>query len=80
MTFKVNSLSPFDKKFFGKSMKSWGNRNIGEPLKSSKLKLDSVDEFNKYFQQKTFDLKAGKSAIVKDTFDMETLATKPSIF
>jgi hypothetical protein len=77
---KVNSLNVFDRKFFGKSMKEWANRKIVGTLSSSNIKLDSVDDFNKHFQQKVFNFKGGNNVIVKDTFDLEALFGKPSIF
>jgi hypothetical protein len=77
---KVNSLNVFDRNFFGKPMKEWANRKIVGTLPSSNIKLDSVDDFNKHFQQKLFNFKGGNNVIVKDTFDLETIFEKPSIF
>lgn len=54
MTFKVNSLNPFDKGFFGKTLNSWSKRNVAESLTPSNLKLDSFDDFNKHFDIFTF--------------------------
>lgn len=46
---KMNSLNPFDKKFFGRSLRNRINLPISNP---TKLKQDSADDFNKYmFQQ-----------------------------
>ena len=52
MTFKVNSLNPFDKAFFGKTMQAYANRNSGEILNPTKLELSSIDDLNHYFSKK----------------------------
>ena len=54
MSIKINSLNPFDKGFFGKTMNDWAKYHKDHPLKadSSNLKMSSVDDFNKYFQYK----------------------------
>lgn len=66
---KVNSLNPFDKGFFGKTMAAaqMMNRSRGEMLYPSKLSLDSIDDFNKHFDMMKLNSKFEKSP-VKDTF------------
>ena len=54
MTLKVNSLNPFDRNFFGKTIASLARdqKVRGEFLNSSVLKHDSIDDLNKFFVKK----------------------------
>lgn len=71
MAFKVNSLFPFDKAFFGKPMRAWSNRNSGEMLNASNFKLDSIDDLNNHFDKKLFEFVGSRKlekSPVNDTF------------
>jgi len=59
MAIKLNSLNPFDRGFFGKTMAAWAkiNKTRGEMLNPSNLKMSSIDDFNKHFQDKLFPMK-----------------------
>lgn len=73
MQFKVNSLNPFDKKFFGKSMAAWSNRKSADISNPVKMELSSIDDFNKHFMDKIFGHKLERSP-KSDTFltDIDT--------
>jgi hypothetical protein len=79
MSFKVNSINPFDRKFFGRSMRKFiVSKNVTTPLK---VNMDSVDDFNRHFQKQLFELK--KSSVQPqstDTFKVEDFTNIPSIF
>lgn len=45
-----NFLNVMDKGFFGKSMAEYAKQNISKISKSVTPKLDSIDDFNKYFE------------------------------
>lgn len=66
---KVNSLNPFDKAFFGKTMESRARdlRNRGEFLNPTILKSDCVDELNHFFLNKMIARTLEKAPDV-DTF------------
>lgn len=66
---KVNSLNPFDKAFFGKTMASRARdlRNRGEFLNPTILKSDSVDDLNHFFLNKMISKTFEKTPEV-DTF------------
>ncbi len=70
MSFKVNSLYPFDKAFFGKPMRAWANRKSGEMLHSSNLKMDSIDDLNKHFDNMFFNMKKLEQTPTVDTFEV----------
>lgn len=70
MAFKVNSLFPFDKAFFGKPMRAWANRNSGEMLYPSRLKMDSIDDFNKHFDSMFSKLGRSEKSPAVDTFEV----------
>lgn len=55
MTLKVNSLNPFDRNFFGKTIASLARdqKVRGEFLNSSVLKHDSIDDLNQFFVKKS---------------------------
>ncbi len=75
MTFKVNSLNPFDKAFFGKPMSAWANRNSGEMLKPSKFTMDSIDDFNKHFAAKMKDFGKLEKSPEIDTIELSNDGT-----
>ena len=70
MSYKVNSLNPFDKGFFGKSIAAWSKiqKSKGEMLAPSVLKSDSIDDFNRHFDMLLFKPKFEKSPVA-DLFE-----------
>lgn len=49
MTY-IKSLNPFDKGFFGSTLMG-ARKPLPRNFKPSKVEFDSVDDFNKHFQQ-----------------------------
>lgn len=66
---KTNTLNPFDKAFFGKSMAARARdlKNSGELLTPSKLKLDCIDDLNNFFVKQSI-AKTLEKTPVSDTF------------
>ncbi len=52
MAFKVNSLFPFDRNLFGKTMAAWDKMNRGQMLHPTKHVMNSADDLNRYFSSK----------------------------
>ncbi len=71
MAFKVNSLNPFDKGFFGKTMQAYAKEYKGKVLTPSKLEQSSIDDLNKYFSKKMITERLEKSPTT-DVFKAET--------
>lgn len=81
MAIKVNSLNPFDRDFFGKTMADWVNKRkySGKMLYPSNLKQSSIDDFNKHFQDKIFQMPFEKSPAA-DEFSQEAKIEIPDKF
>lgn len=78
---KVNSLNPFDKAFFGKTMESRARdlRNRGEFLNPTILKSDCVDDLNHFFLNKMISKTLEKTSDA-DTFAKFNSGTEVSSF
>lgn len=76
---KVNSLNPFDKGFFGKTMSAWAKRDI-KISNPSNLKMTSIDDFNRHFDLQLMAKKLEKTP-PSDTFaEIEPPTGIPNIF
>lgn len=66
---KTNTLNPFDKAFFGKTMiaRARDLRNRGEFLNPTILKSDCVDDLNHFFLNKMIS-KTLENSPVSDSF------------
>lgn len=73
---KTNTLNPFDKAFFGKSMaaRSRDLKNSGELLTPSKSKLDCIDDLNNFFVKQSI-AKTLEKTPVSDTFAKAEIGT-----
>lgn len=73
---KTNTLNPFDKAFFGKTMiaRARDLKNTGELLVPSNLKLDCIYDLNHFFVKQSIAKTLEKSP-VSDSFVKTELGT-----
>lgn len=65
MTYKITSLNPFDRGFFGSTLLK--QRKFPKNYTPSKLEQDSIDDLNKHFLQKMFMFKKADSKKIQLT-------------
>lgn len=74
MTYKITSLNPFDRGFFGSTLLK--QRKFPKNFTPSKLEQDSIDDFNKHFCQKILMTKKADSKKIQQ---VQTLNNEPVI-